>query len=80
MALHRAHNIVSSCQALRAFRSPSRPASRSRFLASTHYTHYDPWLFAVNLSALVFVLIPKLPIVSLRFRQCAALRHAARPY
>ncbi|KAH9927087.1 Orm1 type endoplasmic reticulum protein [Epithele typhae] len=31
------------------------------FLASTHYTHYDPWLFAVNLSALVFVLIPKLP-------------------
>ncbi|CDO69569.1 hypothetical protein BN946_scf184759.g9 [Trametes cinnabarina] len=31
------------------------------FLASTHYTHYDPWLFAVNLSALIFVLIPKLP-------------------
>ncbi len=34
-----------------------------RFLASTHYTHYDPWLFAINLSALVFVLIPKLPQV-----------------
>ncbi|KAL7282663.1 Orm1 type endoplasmic reticulum protein [Trametes coccinea BRFM310] len=31
------------------------------FLASTHYTHYDPWLFAVNLTALIFVLIPKLP-------------------
>ncbi|KAH9854990.1 Orm1 type endoplasmic reticulum protein [Lenzites betulinus] len=32
------------------------------FLASTHYTHYDPWLFAVNLSALIFVLLPKLPV------------------
>ncbi|KAI9000678.1 Orm1 type endoplasmic reticulum protein [Trametes punicea] len=31
------------------------------FLASTHYTHYDPWLFAVNLTALIIVLIPKLP-------------------
>ncbi|TFK66556.1 Orm1 type endoplasmic reticulum protein [Pluteus cervinus] len=31
------------------------------FLASTHYTSYNPWLFAVNLSALVFALIPKLP-------------------
>jgi len=31
------------------------------FLASTHYTNYNPWLFAINLSALVFVLIPKLP-------------------
>jgi hypothetical protein len=31
------------------------------FLASTHYTNYNPWLFAVNLTALVFVLIPKLP-------------------
>ncbi|KAK0461706.1 Orm1 type endoplasmic reticulum protein [Desarmillaria tabescens] len=33
----------------------------SRFLASTHYTNYNPWLFAVNLTALIFVLIPKLP-------------------
>ncbi|KAF8326415.1 ORMDL family-domain-containing protein [Amanita rubescens] len=33
------------------------------FLASTHYTNYNPWLFAINLSALVFVLIPKLPQV-----------------
>jgi len=31
------------------------------FLASTHYTNYNPWLFAVNLTALVVVLIPKLP-------------------
>ncbi|TDL29672.1 Orm1 type endoplasmic reticulum protein [Rickenella mellea] len=32
------------------------------FLASTHYTNYNPWLFAVNLTALIFVLIPKLPM------------------
>ncbi|CAA7258558.1 unnamed protein product [Cyclocybe aegerita] len=31
------------------------------FLASTHYTNYNPWLFAINVTALVFVLIPKLP-------------------
>ncbi|XP_006456759.1 hypothetical protein AGABI2DRAFT_78399 [Agaricus bisporus var. bisporus H97] len=31
------------------------------FLASTHYTHYNPWFFAINLSVLIFVLIPKLP-------------------
>lgn len=33
------------------------------FLASTHYTHYNPWLFAINVTALVFNLIPKLPQV-----------------
>ncbi|KAH9174514.1 Orm1 type endoplasmic reticulum protein [Lactarius sanguifluus] len=32
------------------------------FLLSTHYTNYNPWLFAVNLSALLFALVPKLPI------------------
>ncbi|TFL05736.1 Orm1 type endoplasmic reticulum protein [Pterulicium gracile] len=31
------------------------------FLASTHYTNYNPWLFAINVTALLFVLIPKLP-------------------
>ncbi|KAG0702411.1 ORMDL family-domain-containing protein [Suillus ampliporus] len=32
------------------------------FLASTHYTNYNPWLFAVNLTALiVLAIIPKLP-------------------
>ncbi|KXN89432.1 hypothetical protein AN958_05594 [Leucoagaricus sp. SymC.cos] len=31
------------------------------FLASTHYTNYNPWLFAINLTVLIFVLIPKLP-------------------
>ncbi|WFC96920.1 hypothetical protein MBRA1_003586 [Malassezia brasiliensis] len=32
------------------------------FLLSTHYSHYDPWLFWLNLSALLIVLFPKLPI------------------
>ncbi|KAF8914267.1 Orm1 type endoplasmic reticulum protein [Gymnopilus junonius] len=31
------------------------------FLASTHYTNYNPWLFAINVTALILVLIPKLP-------------------
>jgi len=31
------------------------------FLLSTHYTHYDPWLFTMNLIALVALLIPRLP-------------------
>ncbi|KAI0089195.1 Orm1 type endoplasmic reticulum protein [Irpex rosettiformis] len=31
------------------------------FLASTHYTNYNPWNFAINLTALILVLIPKLP-------------------
>ncbi|KAI0732785.1 Orm1 type endoplasmic reticulum protein [Fomitopsis betulina] len=31
------------------------------FLASTHYSEYNPWMFAINLTALIFVLIPKLP-------------------
>src|ERR1700733_5733850 len=36
----------------------------SRFLASTHYTNYNPWLFAVNLTALILLaIIPKLPKV-----------------
>ncbi|WFD41458.1 hypothetical protein MPSI1_000085 [Malassezia psittaci] len=33
------------------------------FLLSTHYSHYNPWLFWLNLSALLFVLFPKLPIL-----------------
>lgn len=39
--------------------------SEPRFLCSTHYTNYNPWLFAINLTALLFVLVPKLPQVSL---------------
>jgi len=31
------------------------------FLISTHYTHYNPWLFAINFTALLVVLFPKLP-------------------
>jgi hypothetical protein len=33
------------------------------FLISTHYTNYNPWIFALNVSALVFSLVPKLPQV-----------------
>jgi len=34
------------------------------FLASTHYTNYNPWLFAINFTALiVLAIIPKLPQV-----------------
>ena len=44
----------------------TRPQPRISFLLSTHYTNYNPWLFAINLSALVFVLVPKLPIVRSR--------------
>ncbi|KIY52308.1 Orm1 type endoplasmic reticulum protein [Fistulina hepatica ATCC 64428] len=31
------------------------------FLISTHYTNYNLWLFVINFSALIFVLLPKLP-------------------
>ena len=34
------------------------------FLLSTHYTHYDLTYFMINLSALLVVVIPKLPFVS----------------
>ena len=37
----------------------------SRFLLSTHYTHYDPLLFTMNLTALVALLIPRLPQVTM---------------
>ncbi|KAF8309122.1 Orm1 type endoplasmic reticulum protein [Clavulina sp. PMI_390] len=33
------------------------------FLISTHYTQYDPWAFAINFTALVVVLVAKLPQV-----------------
>ncbi|CAA17924.1 ORMDL family protein [Schizosaccharomyces pombe] len=33
------------------------------FLMSTHYTHYNGWMFLVNIWALFMVLIPKLPAV-----------------
>ena len=38
-------------------------ADVSRFLLSTHYSHYDVWMFTVNCWALMMVLIPKLPSV-----------------
>lgn len=38
------------------------------FLLSTHYSHYNPWLFTLNMTALLFVLFPKLPMLHrLRF-------------
>ena len=45
-------------------------SDKYRFLASTHYTNYNPWLFAVNVSVLIFVLIPKLPQVRSTNSQC----------
>jgi hypothetical protein len=38
-------------------------ADLARFLLSTHYSHYDVWMFTVNCWALMMVLIPKLPSV-----------------
>ena len=35
------------------------------FLVSTHYTHYDLTYFTINFLAVLAVIIPKLPIVSL---------------
>ncbi|KAG2232401.1 hypothetical protein INT48_007305 [Thamnidium elegans] len=35
----------------------------SRFLLSTHYTHYDVFLFGINFTALLVVLIAKLPVM-----------------
>lgn len=38
------------------------------FLLSTHYSHYNPWLFSLNLAGLLLVLFPKLPVLHrLRF-------------
>jgi hypothetical protein len=51
----------------------TRPTISNSFLLSTHYTNYNPWLFAINLSALIFTLVPKLPIV----RWFSDIRYAA---
>jgi hypothetical protein len=53
----------------------------SRFLVSTHYTNYNPWIFALNITALVFNLVPKLPQVRYHINvvaQCLTLRSAAQ--
>lgn len=34
-----------------------------RFLLSTHYTHYDVFLFGINFTALMVVLVAKLPVM-----------------
>lgn len=46
------------------------------FLLSTHYTHYDFTYFVINLLAVLAVVIPKLPFVSL---SAALLRHIGVP-
>nr|GAT58456.1 protein ORM1 [Mycena chlorophos] len=46
------------------------------FLLSTHYTNYNPWLFAVNITALVLALIPKLPQFH---RQRVRFMHESEP-
>jgi hypothetical protein len=45
-------------------RERANATANPSFLISTHYTKYDPVLFTLNFAALVFVLFPKLPIVS----------------
>ena len=42
---------------------PGNQLVSNKILTSTHYTNDNFWLFAVNVSALIFVLIPKLPQV-----------------
>lgn len=55
--------FLSYCKCFAFHSSAGQLIQVHRFLASTHYTNYNPWLFAINISALVFVLIPKLPQV-----------------
>ncbi|KAF7355736.1 Protein ORM1 [Mycena sanguinolenta] len=59
MAFHRPYYAVGSRHKTKSV--IKLPGPILRFLASTHYTNYNPWLFAVNISALILVLIPKLP-------------------
>ena len=47
------------------------------FLLSTHYTNYNPWLFAINLSALIFTLVPKLPMVRSVLHRLSDIRYSA---
>src|SRR5438034_3288418 len=41
------------------------------FLLSTHYTHYDLTYFTINFLAVLGVVIPKLPVVSLPHEYCS---------
>lgn len=61
MAFHRSSRTVSDVVVIIV--NCPQVISLSSFLASTHYTNYNPWLFAINLTALIIVLIPKLPQV-----------------
>jgi hypothetical protein len=47
---------------------PGRSYPLRSFLVSTHYTQYNPWIFAINVTALVMSLVPKLPQVCQNIR------------
>jgi hypothetical protein len=57
------------------------------FLLSTHYTHYDLAYFTINFLAVLAVIVPKLPFVSLRscpplfmtIRRCLVVRRECIP-
>lgn len=57
---------------VRAWRRRWGIADDRRFLISTHYSNYDYTLFAINFTALMVVLFPKLPIVSAALGRCVA--------
>ena len=44
------------------------------FLLSTHYTHYDLTYFTINFLAVLAVVIPKLPFVSVKATRLLTLR------
>lgn len=48
------------------------------FLLSTHYTHYDLAYFVINFLAVLGVVIPKLPFVSIHQCQSVAWAGSAR--
>ncbi len=72
-AIHAGKEMVDECANLSVSRKEypisvlenAHPIFLARFLISTHYTKYDPLLFGINFAACLFVLFPKLPIVSL---------------
>lgn len=43
--------------------SLSLPIDQHRFLLSTHYTHYAPFAFSINLVVTIINLIAKLPVM-----------------
>lgn len=56
------HLLVSLC--CDYCEGPGLTGDLYRFLISTHYVKYNYLLFGINFAACVFVLFPKLPVVS----------------